>query len=737
MAEPKDAKTKDQAILRELKRRLSNRRWIIERAWWGNLLFYLGQQWIIYDQHSRRWKQRRLSPSVPTPVTNYFRSTIDTVKSAIAQHDPRYIGVPSRDDARAVAAAASTDQQLQVILKEGRFDLCRARMLDWLLLTGNAFQEVSWDNSDDTGLDAVPLEVCEQGHTFKADDLDPNTPICPKDGTQLMESATEYEWMPRGEIRFDSISPFEMYLDPVIETFEHQPFIMTIQSYTQEQIKQRWDKEVEGGAVGSIESQSMVHKESISAIAPGFTPGTPYGSSAGGDFTMHRVIVFRAYIKEHKEYPDGVYLCMTDRGKLLEKKTPYPWRTRAGAGRKFFPITHYRFGTVSGRAWGFSPADDLLPKQYQLNKAESLMTLIMSRMANPVWLIPANTNPSRISGEIGVQIEYTPVGGAVPTRVPGAEAPQSLVKYITDIRQSFDELSGAFAAVRGRSMGSRTPVGTVQSLQERGFGRWATVFNELELGYQDIAKKSLEIWRDNAYSPRVLALRDAIGGFTFKEFQGADWDDGVDVMVEAGSSRPQTQSEKMQMYMQLGQVGALDFADEAQKIKMLEDLGMLNMRPGVEEDTKHAYKENAEFMQWARQSKEQLANIPDPNMQQMAAMQLAVSIPVHVLPLVDDHAVHFLTHRRLALTEEFQSLPAPLQSAWFMHMMQHKADVVASKILKMPMGPVEPGSPVSSGSGAGSPGAPPGGGSPHQAPTKQMQGGQSNPSPSGHNTGAK
>lgn len=770
------AEAKDYANVRQMKQRLSNRRWLIERSWWGSLLFYLGQQWIVYDNNSRRWKQRRISPSVPTPVTNFYRSTLDTVKSAIAQHDPHFVGVPARDDARAVAAASSTDTQLKVILKEGRFHASRARLLDWLILTGNAFQEIIWDNSDDTGLQPVPKEICmDCGTVHSPTDLDPTSAVCPKCGGMLTESATEYEWIPRGEIRFDTVSPFEVFLDPVIEELESQPFVIIAQSFTEEQIDMKWNVKVEGGqlATTSDSGSSLLNKESISAIMPGVTPGSPYAMSAGGDHLTKRVIVYRAFIKNHKDYPKGAYIAMTSNGKILEKKDEYPWRKGLGNGRMYYPITHYKFGTVAGRAWGFSPADDLLPKQYQLNKAESLMTLIMSRMANPVWLIPAMTNPSRITGDIGVQIEYTPVGGQAPTRVPGAEAPNSLVKYITDIRQSFDELSGAFAAVRGRSMGTRTPVGTVQQLNAAGFGRWATVFDNLETGYQEMAVKSLEVWRQNANTPRVMAIKDALGGYTFQEFEGADWDDGVEVEVEAGSARPRTSQEKMQTYMQLAQVGILDFMDEAQKVKMLEDLGLINMKPGVEEDTKHAYKENQQFMQWAREQGEQLqlmqgqmqqaAQGMPPEaaqmMQEQMMGQMAASMPVTVTPIVDDHAVHFLTHRRLAMTDDFKSLPQPFQMMWYSHMMQHKADILTSKIMNMPMNPAPQSGPGNLGGGgpqggggsslppgdrnaeakksqggsgrppgSGKHGAPPGGGSAHSAPTREMQGGESNPS---------
>lgn len=717
MTVAKDADSKLQFLIRDIKDRLGKRRWLQERNWWGNILYHLGQQWVMYDQDARRWRQRRLSPSTPTPITNLFRATIDTIKSAIAQHEPRYLGVPLRDDARAVAAAAATDLHLQVLMREGRFETARRRMLDWLLLTGNGFIEATWDHSDETGLDAVPLEICADCMT--ANDptkIDPANPVCDNCGSPfLVESTDQFMWAPRGEMRFGVLSPFEMYLDPAIDELEDQPFILVVQSFTQEQVHQIWGKEIEGGPGSEYAGTSVQHQLGIASIAPGASQ-----HATTGDPADKRVVVYRLYCKYHKDMPKGGYVAMTSTGKLLEKKTPYPYKTRAGNGKNFYPLIHFRFGTVGGRAWGYTPADDLQPKQYQLNKAESLLTMIMARMANPVWLIPANTNPSRISGEIGVQIEYTPVGGAAPSRVPGSEAPQSLVKYIEDIRTSFDELSGAFAAVRGRSMGSRTPVGTVQSLQERGFGRWATVFQGLEEGYQDLAKKSLEVWRQNAKSPRILAIKNAVGAFTFQEFIGADWDDGVQVEVEAGSTRPHTQQEKMQSYVELAQIGVLDFMDEAQKVKMLEDLGMINMRPGVEEDQKDAFKENAKFMEWARQQAEQLQAIMDPEMQMMAAQQMAVTLPVRVVPIVDDHAVHFLTHRRLAQTDEFQALPEPIKAAWYMHMMQHQGDVMASKILKMAMQPQ--GQP-----GDGKAGAPPGGGSANQASEKQNAGGESNP----------
>ena len=478
-------------------------------------------------------------------------------------------------------------------------------------------------------------------------------------------------------------------MDNAIEEFEDQPHVFVIESYTSEQVKMRWGYDVDTD-LGYAGASGMLRQNASNVATPGV--GMPF-SAGGAVDRQNRVTIYRLFSKLNRHYPDGCYIVMTASGKVLEHHKTYPWR-RANTGKKYYPMVHFRFGTVGGRAWGYTPADDLLPKQYQLNKAESLFTLIMTRMANPVWLIPTSSNPSRITGEIGIQIEYTPVGQARPERVAGAEAPQSLVQYIADIRRSFDELSGAFDAVRGRSLGSRTPVGTVQTLSDRGFGRWATVFANLEEGYAEMAKKALEIWRSNANTPRVRAIKDMMGGYSFQTFMNADWDEGVDISVEAGSARPRTQQQKLQTYIQLAQFGLINIKDETQKVKILQDVGLSNLLPGVEEDTKAAYNENANFMEWARNLMK-VASSPslpmqDLNSQGVNQLQTAMmSLPdgralaevFIVQPLVDNHALHFLTHRRFALSQEFRSLPEMAKQKFYEHMAEHQQMLMMSMVM--------------------------------------------------------
>jgi hypothetical protein len=200
------------------------------------------------------------------------------------------------------------------------------------------------------------------------------------------------------------------------------------------------------------------------------------------------------------------------------------------------------------------------------------------------------------------------------------------------------------------------------------------------------------VWRQNANAPRVRAVQNAIGGWTFQEFLAADWDDGVDVQVESGSSRPKTQMQKLQTYMYLAQSGLLNLSDMAQKIKILEDVGMSNLLPGVEQDTKAAYKENADFMQWGEQLKQSVlqSNINTPEGQGQIQEDMA-KMPIMVHPLVDDHALHFLTHRQLCLSPEFKSMPDQVQQVMFQHMLQHKQDLGINMMIPQMPSPPSPG----------------------------------------------
>src|SRR3970040_870243 len=63
---------------------LTQKRWMFEREWYRNILYYIGQQWITYEETFRRWRTRNLPRWVPLPVTNRLSSTVNVIRSSVA-----------------------------------------------------------------------------------------------------------------------------------------------------------------------------------------------------------------------------------------------------------------------------------------------------------------------------------------------------------------------------------------------------------------------------------------------------------------------------------------------------------------------------------------------------------------------------------------------------------------------------------------------------------------------------
>src|SRR3990172_4324788 len=136
--------------------RYKRRRWVFEREWYRNILFYIGQQWIIYEEGTRRWRVRNIPHWIPTPVTNRLASTVNVIRSSVAQVQPSFEAVPTQENEQSVLTANAADKYLDIIQGEGGFRGAKRRMASWITLTGNGFLLTEFDTGPDTGMAFVP-----------------------------------------------------------------------------------------------------------------------------------------------------------------------------------------------------------------------------------------------------------------------------------------------------------------------------------------------------------------------------------------------------------------------------------------------------------------------------------------------------------------------------------------------------------------------------------------------------
>src|SRR3990167_116920 len=149
-----DASNADKTLIQlvlDVKDRTSGRRWIFERDWFRNILYYVGQQWITYQEGSRRWRLRNMPQWVPMPVTNRLASTGNTIRSAVAQVIPSFTATPTQENEKSVLSANAADKYLDVIMRESGFRGARRRLASWVTFTGNGFLFTEFDSGPDTG----------------------------------------------------------------------------------------------------------------------------------------------------------------------------------------------------------------------------------------------------------------------------------------------------------------------------------------------------------------------------------------------------------------------------------------------------------------------------------------------------------------------------------------------------------------------------------------------------------
>lgn len=645
------------------------KRWIFEREWFRNILFYLGQQWIIYDEGWRRWRQRNLAAWVPIPVTNRLASTANVIRSSVAQVTPAFNAMPTEDNEKSVLSANAADKYLDVIMQESGFRGARRRLASWLTLTGNGFLMTEFDTSDDTGMISISGEICADcGLTMTPADL-PQDLKCPRCGSDnLVEDPSSATTIPQGRIRVTSLPPFEVYVDNRTMELEEQPAILIIQNRNLDWVKMTYGDQAKDVSCDNERDMGRYFLDSLA-----YMTGTGFSGGAfrrGPDEAENGVTLYTLLVKFHKDFPQGMMITMSGDQHVLDYHPEYPYRYQR-TNKPFYPLVHVRYDDVPGRFWAKTPIDDLVQKQRQRNELESLYQTIIMRSANPVWLIPAGVQHTPITGDPAIQVRYSAAGSLKPERLKGEDAPNSIPAFIQQIDQDFEEIANTFAVMKGKNPGSVRAASAIQMLLERGFGRYGSVFDNLEEAYEQWAVQALEIWRQKAVFPRVQAVAKAAGSWQFMEFLGADLGE-VDIRVEAGSTRPKSQAGRQMLISQGLQWGLLNPNDPEQKMKIFEELGMVNLLPGAEADTKVVAEENAKFMAWAQQVKTSLESMEgdddfDP---QMGVAAMMASFPLKGNPIIDHHPTHLVHHRRLALTDAFRQLPQVLQDMYTQHILQ-------------------------------------------------------------------
>lgn len=589
---------------------------VFERQWHRNILYVLGRQWIEYFSRQGGWKDKRMPSWVPRPVTNKAKETVQAIRAVFTAINFAVNVRPNGATPANVAAANVADELSPFIYDNHNMDDVMTEFDFWLITTGNAFLHTYLDYDYKNGHISVPMEECAAcGEQISADKLaGPQGAVCPHCGGTAFKPATDetgqpaVNKIPKGVPKTTALSPLEVAFPNTYARFDDLPYVIRLRwrpkSYflnhpeLQKQFATAsWQKTPTDGAMSLFRSLANMNDLGVTStfLGDGFA-----GEEEG-------LPEYEVWMKPTEAYPDGlVFRLIGDKDPVVAhaqetEGVPGPLPYTDVKKKPIFTFAHAAFEQVGGRILGSGPIDVMIQKQDQLNQLDSMMMLIVNRMANPVWVYPKGSEVAKITGTPGLQIEFNALtsGGHKPERMPGIGPDASLFQYREQLLKDIEELTGTFDIIKGAKPTGVEAFSALQLLVERSQSRFSSVFKSRAKAQRNWYKYALELQRSYGDDELIMSVMTPARKWTFKMFQRAQLQGDVTVVVEDGSAVPKTALGMRASLEQANGLQMLDMQDPDQRYEGLRLFGLTKLAPTLDIHVQAALQKQDAFEEWA------------------------------------------------------------------------------------------------------------------------------------------
>lgn len=257
------------------------------------------------------------------------------------------------------------------------------------------------------------------------------------------------------------------------------------------------------------------------------------------------IAVYEFYHKRTEAMPEGRYLLFLDSDCiLLDAKLPY----------RVIPIFRIAPENILGTPYGYSPMFDVLPIQEALNAQYSAIMTNQNAFAVQNIYVPrgADINVNSLDGAMNI-IE----GNAKPEPLNLAETPAEVFKYLEMLVQAAETISGVNSVARGNpeaSLRSGNALALVQAMAIQFMSGLQQSYIRL---LEDVGTSLIQILKDFATTPKVIALVGKNNKPYLKEFTGEDINAINRVIVDVGNPLARTTAGRVQMAEQMLQMGVI------------------------------------------------------------------------------------------------------------------------------------------------------------------------------------
>ena len=535
----------------KLKREAVEYRWIWEREWLRDLYYAIGRQWIFFSPTRREWIDKRIAKWIPRPVTNKMAEVVQTIRANFSSINLEVTVRPIGADTQSIAAAEIADRMSPLLNEEHMMDYVMKEADFWFITTGNACLQISWDRDIRTNRVFVPHELCVTCGTISPPQAIINAHnTCPTCHGNQFVPAKDASGQPQGETvafgkgKTTALSPFEWAYPSNITRWDDLPYILRLRwrdrhyyeaNHPEIASKIVWQK--------SPNDRSLQIFKSL-ALTNDIGTGSQFAYlGAAGSHTVEGATEYELWQNPTPDYPQGLVMRVVgDQSPVLlqqpEEGIPGPFPYKDIEGNPLFPFVHAQYEHMGGRLLGRSALSPLIQKQDQLNQLDSLIQLIVQRMANPVWIIPENAGIEHFTGEPGLVMKWNVLaanGQGKPERIPGENVPPTLFNLRQQLLEDIEQLSGTFDILKGQKPSGVEAFSALQLLVERSQSRFTSAYQARGEMYRAWFSLAIELERQFGPEQRTLTMIGPNKGYTFRHFENAQLQGQISVQVEDGS----------------------------------------------------------------------------------------------------------------------------------------------------------------------------------------------------------
>lgn len=563
-----------------------------EGIWMTNIAYVLGYDSVYYDSQLRQFKP--VSPTgTATPYvrrdrihSNLILPDVQNRLARMLKNPPQYDVRPNEMTEEDKDAARLGVEVINSVWDKQGINRKRIDLGMWVQQCGHSYGGICWD--DQLG---EPL-------------VNPQT-----------EEFEGYE----GDIRFDVVSAFEGFADPLAKTFEECSWFARAKVRKIDYFRTHYDRGhlVKEEGVWLLSTQYEMRINTLNTVGP--------NSSGTSEQMKNAAIEISYYEKRSKKYPNGRHVVMAN-GALLKNddlpvgEIPYAKFDDVVIGGKYYSeslITHARplqdqyNRTLKKRAeW----VNKLLAGKYIAAKGHGLMQEAMNDQ----------------SGEVA---EFDPVPNAPP---PSAMSIPVMPSYAytetTDLEKKVHDIFGLSEVSRGQLPSASIPAIGIQLLIEQDATRIGIEVEQHEHAWARIGMLILKYADKYWITDRKLKTKGEGMDYKIKKVNGASIKKNFDVTVIRGSTVPNSKVLHRQETLNLLDRGLLgDPNDPAVKQKVLAQL----QYGGVAEAWEDLHLDMTQILEDIDKITEEV--IPEVNK-------------------LDNHALHLVQKNRFRKGEKYQAL---------------------------------------------------------------------------------